>query len=531
RLQVSHDHDAFTRSSTECTSLPMTGSNEAETVNPYLSVVAPLLPPQLSSALTQLRPDADATIDTLIRFVSGSAAPGDDQEGWKERQDAALLALQGMGGSSPSGSASGSGTAKRSREGDNEPAAPEAKRTKLGTPASAVDNGDARFVLHAVSVTSPVRKKVDLTVCERGVEFVNPTTGAAEASVPLADLKRAFILPTRGKTKAHWTLVVLSADTADTRKSAKAPAAPQIILGLDAIASSAIKCTTHGTDAGTMITTYKPGEHTRDVLLTLAASLRVPVFQPSPDVFKSACPGLSANASGGGVPGVEAYRAAKVGTLWFMSEGILWGESKPCEFWALEDLLSKDDGLRMISATGRTCTVLLTRKTPREGEGAAELGEGEEDPGIETAFSMVDGREQDAINKWVREHRSLFGVEKRPGVGAVTVQDDSDEEDSDFEADSESDGGSASSDSEESEEDGDEDGTEEAQESGDENENDGDGEEEEQEEEELSPEHHPLMRAGAMPKMSKAMTDMVANMVVGDMMGGDNDGEDELQDD
>ena len=41
-----------------------------------------------------------------------------------------------------------------------------------------------------------------------------------------------------------------------------------------------------------------------------------------------------------------------------------------------------------------------------------------------------------------------------------------------------------------------------------------------EDEEELDPAKHPLLRPGAMPRMSKAAMDAAVGMVLGDMMGG-----------
>ncbi|KAJ7202456.1 histone chaperone Rttp106-like-domain-containing protein [Mycena haematopus] len=408
---------------------------------------------------------------------------------------------------------------KRQREQETDSGS-DAKRRKTDSDASSED-GPPLFTLHAISTTSPVRKKVDLVISSSSITFLNSSTRVVESSISLSALTRAFLLPTRGKMKAHWTVVILSSDTPDRgKKPAGQLASPQIILGLDAAASAAVKYTTYA-EGDPELHTLKAGTATRDLLLDFIGRLRLSVLEPVPMVFKSASVGIAASASVGGVPGVEAYRAAKAGTLWFLDDGVLWGESKPCEFWALEDLLSKDDGLRVVSATGRTCTVVLTRKSPPEE--IAELDEGEADPGVEATFSLIDGKEQDGIGKWVRERRELFGKAKILGAGAVHVQDDSDEEDGDFETDSDSDGGSAS-DSSSGEDSDDESGSEEAEDS------DGDNMGENGDEE-LKPENHPLMRPGAMPRMSRATIDMIAAMVEDDLVGdGEADGEDELED-
>jgi hypothetical protein len=164
------------------------------------------------------------------------------------------------------------------------------------------------------------------------------------------------------------------------------------------------------------------------------------------------------SASADGIPGVEAYRAAKAGNLWFSEEGILWGESKPCEFWAVKDLIGKEDGVRIVGS-GRTCTVVLTRRSPSDGAGSGE-NEGE-DFGEETEFGMVDGREREPINSWVRNHRHLFGADGPPSLdkkgkgkekevvksksmpaGPLTIQslpDESDDDDEEFRVDGVSD--------------------------------------------------------------------------------------------
>jgi len=270
------------------------------------------------------------------------------------------------------------------------------------------------------------------------------------------------------------------------------------------------------------------GSATKPTLLAFLAHLRVPFFEPTPGVFKSACVGATSGVSANedGVPGVEAYRGAKQGSLWFMQEGILWGESKPCEFWAVEDLIGKSEGLRVVSASGRTCTVVLTRKEKGGGVQGDNGGHDEdgEDVGEETHFGLIDAREKPGIDAWVRSYRHLFGKKKEARSTIGQAEDDSDDSDEDFEMKSEDDDdGSVSSSSESS--DGGDGGSDEGSEEG-----------EDSEEEELKEEHHPLMKPGAMPRMSRAVIDMVVGMVEEDMAGAQADSdnedleEDELED-
>lgn len=394
----------------------------------------------------------------------------------------------------------------------------------------------------------PFGKKVDITICENSVTFTNPSTRASEGSVSRASIRRAFLVPTRGKSKPHWTVILLSSDTPDRGKPANpaTPENPQIIFGLDATSAPPFTVTTYKSGCEPTPEVSPKGSTTLPFIRTFFTHLGMVLFEPTADVFKSACAGVGNNVMAGNIPGVEAYRAAKSGSLWFTKEGILWGESKPCEFWPVGSLISKSEGVRIIGGSGRTCSVVLTRKTESESTGGDD-----EDMGEETEFGMVDAREQEGIDRWVKKYRHLFGktegqstdeavdVEsKQPKkvqqFGPVTINqlaaaDDDDDDDDDFavDSDSESDGGSASPSSEDDEAGG-SDGSDE-EEGGE----DGEGSDEEGEEEELKPEHHPLLRPGAMPKMSRAAMDMVVGMVEDDMMGGgsgEEDEEDELDD-
>ncbi|EIN05786.1 hypothetical protein PUNSTDRAFT_137277 [Punctularia strigosozonata HHB-11173 SS5] len=341
------------------------------------------------------------------------------------------------------------------------------------TPRSAPPiNEDAHplYTVHALSATSPVRKKVDVTIGRELVQMLHPVTAAIEATLPAHIFTRAFVLPTRGKARAHWTVVLLASD---------APGKPQVIFGIDAAAPAGYRTTEYehphnpepgggGAGAGTghatakvakSMTHHPRGTPTIPSLRAFLAHLpNAKLLEPSTAVFKSAVlttpapTPVSPLTSGaapdradlGGVPGIEAYRGSKPGTLWFFREGVLWGESKPCEFWAVEDLAGGGEAVRLLSATGKTCSIYVKRAPKKKKEGdrpksvngeangragsengsgsGSEEEEGEEE-GEETEFSMVDGREQEPVTAWVRAHRHLFGkgadaAHKKAGEGA-----------------------------------------------------------------------------------------------------------------
>ncbi|KAK0448329.1 histone chaperone Rttp106-like-domain-containing protein [Desarmillaria tabescens] len=476
----------------------------------FLRVVSSCLPGDLSQKLKTLSkssPEAETILDDVIRFVSGAeSGAGGSDGGWHEKQAAVKKGLDEL-----------LHPADLKRRRDAEGDIPQtSKRPKLDHDDAS--DGSHRFTLHSVSTTSPIRKKVDIVVHDSIIKFVVPASQAVEAVVPVSQLSRAFILPTRGKTKPHWTVVVISTNT-----TAKGASSPQIIFGLDASAPSPLSTI----DSSAVKKIVNKGDPTLPAIKELLSHLQVPILQPSTEVFKSACTSKGSD----GCPGIEAYLGAKVGSLWFMKEGILWGESKPCEFWPVEDLMGKPDGLRMISATGRTCTLILTRRS--EGD----PGEEEEDGGEETSFSLIDGKEQDGINQWVKRFQGAFGKkkgeEKRPAplpaTGKMTIMqigDESDEEDEDFKDDSDEQEEEATSDSSDEENGGGGDSGSEGDAEGSDDE-DASGDEDE---EVLKEENHPLLRPGAMPRMSRAAIEMVVDMVEGDMLSSDEDEEDELDD-
>ncbi|OBZ74864.1 Heat shock protein 16 [Grifola frondosa] len=88
------------------------------------------------------------------------------------------------------------------------------RRGRSSTRSPVLEDDPPLFTLHTLSATTPVRKKVDITVHSASIRLTNPNSHALEhPSIPFSSLRRAFLLPTRGKTKPHWTVVLLPSDT------------------------------------------------------------------------------------------------------------------------------------------------------------------------------------------------------------------------------------------------------------------------------------------------------------------------------
>jgi hypothetical protein len=484
---------------------------------PFLTAVLASLPTDYASRLRELcrlSADTEGLLDTFFSFIAGGECPSDasstTRSEWTAKQHALseMLNLPNL---------------KRSRVLEPEGAE---KRTDQKRPRITQDihdeNDPPLLTLHSISVTSPIRKKVDITIRKLSLTFSNPATNTVEASIQRGSITRAFLFPTRGKSKPHWTVVVLSSDVQSRRKDSAigAETNTQVVFGIEATAAFTVSTFTDL--ANPSVAAHPKGSETLPSLRNFLSYLSLPVFEPSKSSFRSA---ITKDSSG-----VDAYLGAKAGTLWFLDEGILW-EGKPCEFWALKDLASGQDAIRLVSATGRMCSVVIKRKR-HYGE---EDDDSDDDGESETVFGMIDGKEQEGFRAWCKEKSRLFGVKesisspkgKARATNAVLQEDDgSDADDSSF-ASVTSDSGSPTSDSSESEQNA-EDAAEDVDESSEEEEE----EAQERFEDELKPENHPFMRPGAIPRMSKATIDMVVGIVEDEFLTGNHaqDHESEEQD-
>lgn len=524
---------------------------------PYVQALLDSLPSEYANQLnSELLGSISAILDIALSFSAGGPYPPDAsleiREQWATSQTTFRHLVNELN-TNP--------TTKRAREDeDSINDLPDAKKPRSES------EDPPLFTLHSISVTSPVRKKVNITIHQSTLRFTHPTSHVLESKIPISSLKRGFLLPTRGKNKPHWTVIVSSVDIppitggkGSSSNNTKEDQ-PQVVFGVDAMPPN-ITITDH-TSGSSDPTAHPKGTPSLPHLQAFLSHLPFQVMEPSATIFKSA---LSAsNAQGGGVAGVDGFRGAKPGTLWFFGDGVLW-DGKPSEFWDLSDLvggsrkgkekaidvdLGGADGVRTISATGRTCSVILRRKVAvqrkdQSGEGTDSEEDAEEDNVVDTDIGMVDGKEQEAISRWVKKYRHLFGqapilrengASDRPNPNE---DNDSDEDDSDFVTESESDGGSATSSSDESDGEANDGGSADVGEVDSEDLSSLESEDG-MEVDDFDPKHHPLMRPGAMPRMSKAAMDTVVGMVqevfMGPSGGGqesdveDEDEEDELED-
>ena len=520
------------------------------------------IPPEITASSSQgagaHRPYSQF-IDTALRLVSGGPARPDDaphiRDAWLEIQASVQSALHALHTSS---SSSQQQPAKR-KHSTSSPSTTNKNNNDNNKKIRYEDGGDdeddvPQLTLHAISATAPVRHKVDITLHARTLRLAHSTTGAQTARCARTALSHVFLLPTRARSSGalQWTALLLAGDKPAPpaprggARSKEAKATPAVRFELacsvpDSSSPATIPRMTAHAPTSSSTPASQGTSNAREAVFTLLSS-----------TIAGTPVALTTVERGAPLAGITAFRGVRECSLWFFGEdanagaGIL-ADGRPAEFWALEDLAQGEAGVRVRTATGRTCSVVLMRRSGNDCAG--EPGGEEEEEGEETEFQMIDGKEREGILEWVRRHRGAFEMgkirgkdDKAPlrdaanGKGKETEtetgkdgREDSDS-DSDFEASGESDGGSPSSGSG-SDSDGDEDEDEDEDEDGprseggsgggdDDSESGGEGDDDEENMMELDdPKHHPLLRAGALPKMSRAAMDAAVELVVGDLVG------------
>ena len=534
---------------------PNTNSHDHDT--PYLDALLEAVPDDAipldlkgastSHGAVQILPKF---IDTALRLASGgSSRPDDDaplRDAWPQIQASLQNSLHALG--------SPSAHAKRKHSPSPFQAPPTNKKPKY----EEVKDGEEdppHLTLHALSATAPVRHKVDITVHARSLRLAHATTGAPVARCARAVLTRTFLLPTRARTTGapQWTAILLAGDMPTppvvSRKNngagagagagrgaakGKEKGSARFELACSVLEAGAVpRLTLHHSTSTPSSSSLPLGTYStpHQALFSLLSSITT-----STSTIHTT-PKLVQIERGAPLAGIIAFRGARETSLWFLdgastAAGIL-ADTRPAEFWALADLARGDAGVRVLSATGRTCTLILTRRpSPRT---TSTEGSEEEDEGEEMEFQMIDGKEREGIVEWVRRHKSAFGIAIAHGAevggagagaeGGVVAKGGDSDSDSDFEQESGgSDNGSPSS-SGSSSGPGEREGSEGSDNEGsaDEGADEAEGEDGGDEEiVELDPKRHPLLRAaatGAIPKMSRAAVDAVVGLVVDDLVG------------
>jgi hypothetical protein len=507
-------------------------------------------------------------IDTALRLASGGPARPDEapqiRDAWLEIQTSVQRALQTL---HPSSSSSSQQPAKRKHSPSSLPSTINNNNNNNNKKLKYEDGGGddkdddddddvPQLTLHAISATAPVRHKVDITLHARTLRLSHSTTGASTARCARTALTRVFLLPTRARSSGalQWTALLLAGDKPAPPaprgggKGAKATttAAARFELACSVPDSSSPATIPRMTIHAPAPTSSSSSTSTPTSPQQVTTSSREAVFKLLSSTISGTPLALTTVERGTLLAGITAFRGVRETLLWFFDDGTnanegagILTDGRPAEFWALEDLARGEAGVRVRTATGRTCSVVLMRRRSGDDDGEEEEEEAEEEEGEETEFQMIDGKERERILEWVRRHRGAFGIAKiaqaqAPPPGAANrkeeergkdKREDSDS-DSDFEESEESDGGSPSSSRSDADEGEDDEPRSEDGGSGTGGDDDeGEGEDDDEEitmeldDPDPDPKHHPLLRAGALPKMSRAAMDAAVELVVGDLVG------------
>ncbi|KAN0118750.1 hypothetical protein V8E52_004861 [Russula decolorans] len=535
------------------------------------------IPPEITASQSQGGAGAhhpySKFIDTALRLASGGPARPDDapqtRDAWLEIQTSLQRSLHALHPSTTTTSSSQQ-PAKRKHSpssslpntiNNNTDNNKKPKYEDGGEDDKDDDDDVPQLTLHAISATAPVRHKVDITLHARTLRLAHSTTRASTARCARTALTHVFLLPTRARSSGalQWTALLLAGDKPappaprgggaggkEAKAKAKATAAAAVRFEL---ACSVPDSSNPATIP--RMTVHAPTSSSSSTPTSKVTSAREGVFTLLSSTISGHPVALTTVERGAPLAGITAFRGVRETSLWFFdgdgananaagAAGILT-DGRPAEFWALEDLAHGESGVRVRTATGRTCSVvLMRRRSGDDGTGEGDGEEEEEEEGEETEFQMIDGKERERILEWVRRHRGAFGIAKKireedddeaqaqAPRGATNGGGDPDSDsDSDFEESEESDGGSpySSSGSDVGE---DEPRSEGGSGSGSESGNESGGEDDDDDDEEITmalddpdpdPKHHPLLRAGALPKMSRAAMDAAVELVVGDLVG------------
>ncbi|KAF9510291.1 hypothetical protein BS47DRAFT_1384042 [Hydnum rufescens UP504] len=418
---------------------------------PYLDVVLQYVPRPLLHDLAQLVQQRDSygpLLDSIVRLCS-EAPPSDrtSEVEWTNSQVQITGLLRQLNAQQSLGD---SVKTKRAREAlDDVP--PASKKVKLDE-IPLVEDDPPIFTLHSISVSTPVRKKADVTVHRFTLRLTSPSNNNENLHppIPIHSLRLAFLVPTPGKSKPYLTAIIMSATASSADTS--------VIFGCDATAPVAQATTKYPDDKKI----HPKGSSTKQLIHSLFAYFPqgpdglVDLYEPKADDFTSSS----------GSQSIDAFIGAKDGHLHFFRWGVLWGERKPCMWFPVDDI--RDMSTR--SATGRAfslCIVTQTNKKSTSGELMNDGEDGHMEPEVleTTEFNLIDTKESDAVQAWIASHRGDFSKTITPNTSssesssrpiskatplASLVQlslDESDPEDQDFALSDSDDGGSESSES------------------------------------------------------------------------------------
>ncbi|KAI9222131.1 hypothetical protein BC828DRAFT_379175 [Blastocladiella britannica] len=350
-----------------------------------------------------------------------------------------------------------------------------AKRSRRTLPATkpVQQETPALALVHDVSATVPVRRKLILALTASAVVLQTPPNGdtaaGTAARIAYADISRAFFVTVPGRATRQRMLVVLSrSHNVELAKGSKAdpygslrPTALAAVIPeseIDAISGLVPESMMGDGERPSLADVFQHlSRHTLDDY----SDAHTAVYLPGVPVANSQPPTLA----------VAAHLKQSSVHLWLRNDGIFVGLKLPLLWIGFEDMVSAQ-----VVPNGKSMVDVEVAAVRRSDSG--------DDATINICLHMIDGRERDRLHAYFARHRPAFGKPRAGGSAVIGAQlllpylhhgHDDDEDDEDFAIDSSSSSSSSGSDSDSSD---DSDENEEDKEEDDEGSQEGDDEEE-----------------------------------------------------
>lgn len=233
---------------------------------------------------------------------------------------------------------------------------PATKKRKIDATAATNDIGTARFTVDDLSFSSPVRKKLSITVTSTHF-VIHPPNALSEAiaSTHSSTLGLLCVVPDATKAAKVWTFCFVSEGIVFT------------------IPDAATKLSVQGTVPSV------GGKAYEQLTALLVHTTGVQVQKPDARLFTSNLKPMSGTKDD--IYNVPAHKGSRDGQLYFLPGGVLFGFKKPLQFFDIKDIKN----VAFHSIVSRTFNISI---------------ETEEES---TEFSMIDQVDFEGIKGWIEK--------------------------------------------------------------------------------------------------------------------------------
>ena len=251
---------------------------------------------------------------------------------------------------------------------------PLSKKRKLGPSGEDASTWACIQTYADISFSIPQRKKLKLGISGSATQGIKGTNagGDVEVGVPWKQIRDIFCLPLPEKAQAQYNFCIFSQDPEATSE--------QVLWTVpDTIPKEGLL------DPPSSDETYR--SHILATINRVLAKQKRSIVVPTEEEFASQV--VQAHRKHEKAYHVKAFRGAKDGFLFFLSNGIFWGFKKPLEFFAFHSI----DSVSYTSVLQRTFNLNITARASST------------DSPQEFEFSMVDQEDFAGIDAYIKRHQ------------------------------------------------------------------------------------------------------------------------------